>query len=77
MGSFDFEGWINCFGDANQFVQETDKELLKALDKVSTVDDFVGAILVCPKCVKESIELESDRWPEDSIEILGTTLRRN
>ncbi len=48
---YSFEGWVNCSGPDNVFINSNDKKLLKELNELPGHQGYEASIAVCTDCV--------------------------
>ncbi len=56
-----FEGWVHCEGSDEQFIQESDVELLRECSNLplAQLASYGGSIIVCVACVKSEFQTET------------------
>lgn len=62
----ELEGYVHCRGEEEEFLQELDEPLHRAIKKLGG-DPCPGSILTCVDCVDELAESEGI-WDEDDVD---------
>ena len=63
MADCEYEGLVDCRGTAAQFVQETDTDLLKALEGGPA--SYIGSIHLHLECLVDN--LITEKWSKDLV----------